>query len=151
MGNRKKTIMGIMLILVLFALPGFAVNKNVRINLRAIALIESGGDPLAYSPHEQAYGLFQIRAPALLDYNTAGPGRACPLILTDMYDPFLAEAVASWYFDTAIPAYLAYYRIADTVENRIIAWNAGIGAMAEGRRVPATTQAYINIYKEMTK
>jgi len=142
----------IMFVFILLLLPctdAEAEAASPRIDLSIIATIESGANPCAYNAREQAYGMYQIREGALADYNTAGPGRARPLVLSDMYDSLISEVVARWYFDVAIPRYLKYFKIKDTLENRIIAWNAGIGTLASGRPVPPITRAYIRVYKEM--
>ena len=144
-----------MLILILLAQPVLIVRAeaapSARVDVRIIAVLESGGDPLAYNAHEQAYGAFQIRQCVIMDYNTAGPGRSRPLILTDMYDDFLSEVVADWYVNEAIPKYLTYYRVQDTVDNRLIAYNMGVTALASGRKIPALTRAYVRMYHEIIK
>ena len=144
-----------MLILILLAQPVLIVRAeaapSARVDVRAIAVLESGGNPLAYNAHEQAYGAFQIRQCVITDYNTAGPGRTHPLVLSDMYDPFISEVTADWYIYTAIPKYLQYYNIKDTVDNRLIAYNAGIGTLASGRKIPALTRAYVRLYKELAR
>lgn len=154
MGNRTVKNMGksVMLIIILLAQPVLIgrVQAEVRIDVRAIAELESGNNPLAYNAIEGAYGAHQIRRAALFDYNTAGPGRNRALSLHDMYDDFLSEHVCDWYVNTAIPKYLYYYNIADTIDNRLIAYNMGVGALAQGRKVPALTRAYVNAYKELT-
>jgi len=158
MGNRKIIKMGksaTMLILILLAQPVLIMRAeaapSARVDVRIIAVLESGGNPLAYNPIEQAYGMHQIRAAALIDYNTAGPGRSRPLRLTDMYDDFLSEVVADWYVNEAIPKYLTYYRVQDTIDNRLIAYNMGVTALASGRKIPALTRAYIEMYHEILK
>jgi len=143
------------LILILFELPSLSLSAaaeagGINIDVDAIAELESGSNALAYNPLEQAYGMHQIRAAALCDYNTAGPGRSRPLVLTDMYDEFLSEHVADWYINRAIPAYLKHFKIPDTIDSRLIAYNMGVGALAARRRIPARTVAYIRMYKELT-
>lgn len=153
MGNLTIKDMGksVMLILVLLCQPVLIgrVYAEVRIDVSVIAELESGNNPLAYNALEGAYGAHQIRRAALFDYNTAGPGRTRALSLHDMYDDFLSEHVADWYINTAIPKYLTYYNIADTIENRLIAYNMGVGALASGRKVPALTRAYVKMYREL--
>lgn len=144
-----------MLILILLSQPcltcrGYAeAAPSARVDVRIIAVLESGGDALAYNALEGATGAHQIRQCVITDYNTAGPGRCNPLTLTDMYDEFISERVASWYINEAVPKYLRYYNIKDTIDNRLIAYNAGIGTLASGRKVPAVTKAYVKMYHEI--
>jgi hypothetical protein len=136
---------------VLSSLPGTAMSADNHIDLRAIAIIESGGNHLAYNAHEGAYGQYQIRAPALADYNKYGPGRMRHLSLTDMYDDLLSDIVADWYLNTMIPTYLHRMKVTDSVNARIIAYNAGISYARPGKKIPATTRAYINMYHDLIK
>lgn len=153
MGNHTESKMGksVMLIIILLAQPVLIQNAGaeIRIDVNIIAELESGNNPMAYNAHEQAYGAHQIRRDALFDYNTAGPGRNRALSLHDMYDDFLSEHVCDWYVNTAIPKYLYYYHIPDTIDNRLIAYNAGIGFLASGKRIPASTRAYVQAYKDI--
>jgi hypothetical protein len=146
----------VMLILILLSQPcltcrGYA--EAARVDVRIIAVLESGGNPLAYNAKTQAYGKFQIRQCVITDYNTAGPGRSRPLVLSDMYDEFIAEYVADWYIQIALTKYLSYYKIPTTTENYLIAWHDGIGNLIkylDGRKgLGPEMRAYLKMYAEI--
>ena len=113
------------------------------INLERIAWIESRHQAMAYNARSGATGMYQITEGALTDF--------CRLTgvyynINDMYEPQKAAKVANWYLNERIPQLLRHYHKADTVENRLIAYNAGILAVLKGR-LPKETANYIKQYK----
>jgi len=48
-----------------------------------------------------------------------------------------------------IPQMIRHYKKEVTVENCLIAYNAGIKYVAEGRRLPRETEDYIKKYKRL--
>lgn len=119
----------------------FAENQ-VSINLERIAWIESRHNANAYNKSSGATGMYQITEGALTDF--------CRLTgvyyqLNDMYDPQKGARVAEWYLNERIPQLLRHYKLPDTTESRLVAYNAGILACLKGR-MPKETRDYINKY-----
>ena len=61
---------------------------------RAVCVIESSGDSLAYNSQERAVGIVQIRPILLKDYNTRTGNR---LRLSQMYNPKISKRVFLYY------------------------------------------------------
>ena len=116
-----------------------------EVNLKIIAQIESSGNPEAYNKSSGAVGMFQITPICLKDYNQAHKRH---YQLSEMFDPLKAEKVASWYLKQRIPALLKHYGKADTLVNRLIAYNAGIKAVIKGY-CPDETRNYIKKYQRL--
>lgn len=142
-----KYIISILITLIM-ASTGLA--DGIKVNMQAIAMIESSGDPQAYNERTNAVGLYQITLPCLADYNQAH-------ILggynhEDMFHPSRAHIVASWYINKKIPSYMKYYKIEDSINNRLIAYNWGIGNLRKWVRsertykIPKETSDYIVKY-----
>lgn len=147
--SRRAVVTPIIVALVLLAFPAWGED----IDLKAIAIIESGNNPSAFNPKANAVGLYQITLPAVRDWNSAHIRDGYSL--EDMYNVKAARRVADWYMNERIPRYLAFYGIPDSVEHRIMAWNWGIGKLRrwyEGEiiDVPEETQRYIRKYKTLT-
>lgn len=117
------------------------------IDLGAIAKIESSNNPKAIGDNGKAFGLYQIQQPLLIDYNKANKTR---YTLKDMLDPIKAEKVATWAFTAYLPRLLRHYGKPVTVNNLLVAYNAGIGNAIKGR-VPTTTKKYIAKYNKLNK
>jgi hypothetical protein len=62
--------------------------------VRAIVMVESGGNNLAYNPKEQATGPFQIRPIRLKDYNMRTHNNYS---LNDMYDYDISKEIFLYY------------------------------------------------------
>lgn len=123
-----------------------ATTSAEAINLEAIQQIESGGNAKAYNDRSHAAGLYQITPICLEDYNRC---TASNVRLADLFDPATNERIARWYF-RQIDKYLDHYRIEKTDQNRIIAYNAGIGTLVKGAAIPQETLNYINKYNRIT-
>jgi hypothetical protein len=97
--------------------------------------------------------MHQIRQAVLTDWNTKGPGKMAPLILSDMYDEFLSSIVCDWYVNEQLPKYIKAFGAKDSIEARLISYNAGISYVRPGnvKPLPAITRAYIRMYKELTE
>jgi soluble lytic murein transglycosylase-like protein len=135
-------IIGIIIISLLI-LVGIA--KGEEVDLNRIKIIESGGNALAHNKRSDARGLYQITGICLKEYNTFNKSRYTP---DDLWRTDINAKIASWYLSVRIPAMLKYYGLADTVKNRIWAYNAGIGNVKKGI-MPAETRAYIAKYEKM--
>ena len=107
--------------------------------LQALISAESSGNPRAKS-NKGAQGLMQITSPALTDYNTY---QKSTYSMDDMYDSNINKQVGTWYLGSRIPQMLQAYKLSDTLENRLWAYNAGIGNVRKGIK-PKETQVYID-------
>ena len=106
--------------------------------LQAIIQAESSGNPEAVSP-VGATGLMQIMQPALTEYNQY---KNAEWTMHDMLNPKKNVRVGTWYFNERIPQMLRHFGVEDTPENRLWAYNAGIGRVVEGIK-PKETVDYI--------
>lgn len=113
-------------------------------NLDSIRKIESQDGKYVLNPEEGAYGPFQIRIKALRDFRHETGSK---WKLHDMYNEAKAAHVAIWYLEVRIPALLKAWGHADTLENRIVAWNCGITCV--GDIIPPGTKRYIRDYKSL--
>lgn len=116
-----------------------------EIQIKKIIQIESSGDPLAWNRGEDARGLMQIRSGALADWNRLH--RTDRHTKDDLWDPQINVKIGSWYINVCIPRYLRHFNIPDTYQNRIVAYNAGIGTLRKGKKLTQTTKDYIRKYK----
>lgn len=86
----------------------------------------------------------QITPVCLADYNARNTPK---YRMGEMKEPQKAGRVAEWYLNNRIPALLKHYGYQDTVRNRLIAYNAGVGALKR-KNLPSETVAYINKYNK---
>ncbi len=108
----------------------------------AVVDVESAGKPTATSI-AGARGLMQITQPALTDYNRVV---GTELSMDDMYDPSTNMKVGKWYLSVRIPQMLRAFKVPNTLDNRLWAYNAGIGRVVEGV-MPTETKGYIGKVK----
>lgn len=127
------------------------------INMDVIAQIESSGNPLAYNMESGAVGLYQITQDVIIDWGRRYISNM-NYNLNDMYEPEKSQEVANWYFNIKIPEYLREFRIRNTIQNRIICWNWGIGKLVRWYRhgshwnkLPVETRRYIRKYLKDVK
>ena|SRR3990167_8878322 len=95
-----------------------------EINLEAIKMIESNGNPKAYNKISHARGLFQITPICLADWNQYHKNEQ--YTIDDLWSPQVNEKIARWYITIRIPQLLKHYNQELTIENIITAWNWGI-------------------------
>lgn len=158
--DRAKFIRGVLNALGIMVMAGFVILMvkgcssfavaSEWLDLSIIATIESSGHPDAYNRHSGAVGMYQITPICLKDYVQANKTH---YNIEDMYNPNISYAVANWYLNIRIPSLLRYYGIEDTIDNRLIAYNWGIGHLfsyihrkGHGGRIPKQTRDYINKY-----
>jgi len=110
-----------------------------------IATIESNNDPMAYNAKSKARGMYQITPICLKDYNIEN---LLNLPLVALFDPKTSIDIANWYLNARIPQFLRNKGIVDTIDNRLWAYNAGIGNVVKGI-MPQETVDYIRKYKEL--
>ena len=133
-------------IVLLLCLHGCAY--GAEINLDIIADIESSHNPNAVNGGY--IGEYQIGQSVIDDLNKHGAGG---ITLEDMYNPLLSHDAADIYLNRIIPDYLYKYGLPDTINNRLIAWNWGIGHLCKWfnngshwNQLPRETRAYIKKY-----
>lgn len=124
-----------------------AMANIVEINLNRIAFIESNNNPLAYNRNSGATGMYQITPIVVKEYNNTFRS---DLRIKDMFNSEIALTVSNWYINSKIPEYFRVYKIKDTIENRLWAYNAGIGLLKKGIK-PLETRKYIAKYNKLNK
>lgn len=145
---------GLFALLLIFSLSGtseaFTPNDENFIEIDAICQIESGCRNLI-GDFGRSIGPYQIQEGVVRDFNRREGENYSH---GDMRDFQKAGRVASWYLNDEIPRMLEHFRIVDTWENRIIAYNAGIGRAVQinrkGAKIPPVTMRYIEKYSELT-
>lgn len=90
----------------------------------------------------KAIGCYQLHAGVVLDYNKANGTKYTH---AQMLDPNISMNVANWYLNKRIPQMLRHYKKPDTLENRLTAYNMGIGSVVKGK----VATKYINKYRGM--
>lgn len=116
-----------------------------EISMDRIATIESSNNPNAYNQYSGAKGLYQITDICLQDYNQY---HSNGFTTKQLYDVNVNYTIANWYMNKRIPQLLRHYNQADTVENRLIAYNCGIGCVLKGK-LPKETRDYIKKYNRL--
>jgi len=121
---------------------------EVIIDMAIIATIESNNNPRAYNKRTQATGMYQITPICLKDYNLMHKRR---FTLEQMYISEYCFIVANWYMNERIPQLLKHYGFSDTIDNRLIAYNYGIGNMRDKNHLPLPeeTRSYIIKYNNI--
>lgn len=122
-------------------------HAEVRIDLRKIAMIESSGNPLAINAKDDSIGLYQITPICLKEWNQFHKNEKYSR--EDLFNPIINERIAQWMLEVRIPAMIRHYGKIDSVENRIIAFNAGIAYVVNGKELPRITKNYIEKYRRM--
>lgn len=120
-----------------------AGKSSFKIDLDRIAQIESSGKDDAVGDNGLALGRFQIHPPVVKEFNSYTGSK---LKHKDMLNAEKSALVANWYLNERIPQMLNYFKIPDTLENRIISYNAGIATLTKGKKVPDITSNYIKKY-----
>lgn len=126
---------------------------EIVINLEAIKMIESGGNPAAVSKDTKCYWLYQISEICLNDFNEAHHTR---YTIEDLFKPDVNQLIASWYFKK-IGALLCYYNITVSLATIIASYNWGIGHVRQWvkrgmkfEQLPSETRCYIKKYEALT-
>lgn len=122
----------------------------LMVDMNKIYSIESSNNPNAYNHNSGARGLGQVTSVGLADYNQLNP--KAPYKQEQLFDPVVNSQVSNWTMNQRIPQMLNAYSIPDTVENRLIAYNWGIGnlrKMTQGQaQLPLETSNYIKKYAQ---
>ena len=122
-----------------------------EVNIERIIIIESSGNPYALNERSGARGLMQITPICLKEWNNENLDK---YTLDDLYNPVINKRIGTWYMNEKIPTYLWAYNIKDTIENRLIAYNWGIGNLrnyvnGKLKNLPYETKRYIKKYREV--
>lgn len=117
-----------------------------EVDLDIIKQIESSGNRWAVSC-KGARGLHQITECVLHEYNVRFKTK---YTLKDLHNPEVSQKIASWYFDR-IDEMLHFYGYKQTINNRLICYNAGIGVLVSEKGIPQETVNYIKKYKKLSK
>lgn len=146
--NDGSQILLAIIVSILFLLALFMAHSSMAdtINMEAIKQIESSGNPNAYNKHSQAAGLYQITPIVLKDFNQINK---TSYRKTDLFNGNINTLISTWYMNKRIPQLLKHYHIKDTVNNRLIAYNAGIAFLLK-RKTPKETREYIRKYERLT-
>lgn len=149
---RLAITIGLLALAMALLLTSCSMAAEPSIDMAIIATIESSNNPLAYNKGSKARGLCQITPIVLKEYDqTYGEKHTVEML----FDREFNMQVADWYMNFKIPAYLHHYKIADTVTNRLIAYNAGIGTLVKNRKnsgvLPKETSDYIKKYQQLLK
>jgi len=115
-----------------------------KVHMPAIWDIESSGNPKAYNAKEKAVGLGQVRPDVTLDWNRYHPEN--PIAHEDLFEPVVNTTVSDWYMNTFIPRALLQKGIPDTMENRILSYNGGVGNVINGT-ISDKAKAYLIKYQ----
>jgi len=113
-----------------------------EIDMKKIAMIESSGCKFKVGDDGKSLGCHQVSGAVLKEYNDFNKARYTK---ADLMNDAISLKISSWYANQRIPALLKHFGKEDTVTNRLIAYNAGIKAVIDGR-VPKVTKAYLKKY-----
>jgi soluble lytic murein transglycosylase-like protein len=136
-------ILSVIILIVLLC----GVAKADDVNMDVIKQIESSGNPLAYNRSSKARGHYQITPIVLEEFNHY---KRTNYTSNDLFNPATNFLIADWYMNKRIPQMFKYFKIKDTVRNRIIAYNAGI-VYARNGFAPSETRNYIKKYERALK
>lgn len=135
----------VMLLVMLMLFSSMAYADDVYVDMQKIRMIESSGNPRAYNVSSQARGLYQITPIVLTEWNNYHPHEQ--YTVEQLFSSSINSSIAHWYMNYRIPQMLHYYKVEDTVTNRLIAYNAGISyVVGNGKVLPSETVQYIAKY-----
>lgn len=112
------------------------------VSMPAIAQIESSNRADAVGDGGKALGLYQLHEAVVIDYNRH---HKTSYIHQDALNPKIAFTLANWYANQEIPRLLRHFRLQDTLEHRLTAYNMGIGAVLKGKKAGAYIKKYSNV------
>ena len=117
------------------------------VNIEKIIAIESSGNTLARSD-KGAVGSMQITPIVLLEFNKF---EQKSYTFKDLENHSKNVEIGDWYINARIPQLHKALKIPDTLDNRLISYNAGvaktIGYIRHNRKLPPETKNYIKKYK----
>ena len=119
--------------------------SKVSVDLEKIAQIESSNNPKAINKSSGARGLYQFMQPT---WEEVVKKMGKSWTWDDAFDGEKSKEVADYYFNREIPRLLQHYNLEDTIENRLAAYNWGIGNLSRQgiEKAPQETTNYIAKY-----
>ena len=143
-GSIAKSPLGMMAGTSAAMVGGAAIgNASEDIDMTKISQIESSNNPEAYNAKSQARGKNQITPIVLKEWNNYHKSEQHGV--KDLFNEEINDKIANWYMNKRIPQMLKAKKIKDTVENRLIAYNYGIGNI--GKPLPLETRNYLKKYR----
>jgi hypothetical protein len=137
---------GIFLLFTLWYSPAsITAHAGIPVQLEIIREIESSGRADAVGPSGER-GLYQVSEILRKEYNQFHKKQVSP---EELFLPEINERIADWYLHERIPALLRHFKKPVTLENIIVAYNAGIATVAHSKPLPPITKAYIQKYKRI--
>uniref|UniRef100_A0A6M3KZV7 Putative transglycosylase n=2 Tax=viral metagenome TaxID=1070528 RepID=A0A6M3KZV7_9ZZZZ len=145
-----RQLLAIITVIIVMTCCASIVWADDIVDMNAIKIIESSGDPKAYNAISKARGLYQITPICLQEWNINHLREQYNF--EDLFNAGINSKIADWYLNYKIPKYLKFYKIEDTTENRIIAYNWGVNnlrkyKMGRTKILPKETINYISKYK----
>jgi soluble lytic murein transglycosylase-like protein len=125
--------------------------ENFSIDIKKIIQIESSGNPNAHNKRTNARGLCQIRR---LTWYECCSRLKHDWSFEEAFDPVKNVIIGEYYMNKRIPQMLKAFNIPDNTDNRLIAYNWGIGNLDKARKsygkikLPRETQRYIEKYND---
>ena len=118
--------------------------KDVYVDMKRIRIIESSGNPRAYNVSSQARGLYQITPIVLTEWNNYHSHDKHTI--AQLFSSVVNSKIAHWYMNYRIPQMLHYYEVEDTVNHRLVSYNAGVSYVVHSKALPDETVQYIRKY-----
>ena len=143
-------------VLVCLFLLQILLSDPMKINLNAIAKIESGGNAKAFNWKTKATGIYQITPICLKDWNQEHP--ESPYMLADLWNARINEQIADWYLHVRLPQILDTLDVPVTEETLLYAFNWGPGNVRKAYRpqigervpkIPIETRNYVANYRRI--
>ncbi len=130
------------------AIIWYTFRYQVRIGLlEAIAMQESTGRNLGVHPDGVSAGMFGVTPIVLQEWNNFHPDDQ----ITDRIAFRNNVRIAAWYIGKRIPQMIKHYDKKNTLENRMLAYNAGISYVSNEKLMPMSTSGYIERIKKDVK
>ena len=118
--------------------------SDVYVDMQRIRIIESSGNPRAYNVSSQARGLYQITPIVLTEWNNYHSHDKHTI--AQLFSSVVNSKIAHWYMNYRIPQMLHYYEVEDTVNHRLVSYNAGVSYVVHSKALPDETVQYIRKY-----
>lgn len=135
-----RTALILAVILATMPLHGaFGAETGQPVDMGKIAHIESSGCKNLVGDNGKALGCYQLHKGVVAEYNQY---KRALYRHDDAMRPDIGLKIANWYMNTRIPAMLKHYGKPDTLENRLTAYNMGIGAVIKGKRATNYIKKY---------
>ena len=122
-----------------------------EVDLSIIAQIESNdrADACSFRGCKYGRGVHQVSEILLKEWNNFNPKQQYKK--EDLFDRTINTQIASWYLAKRIPQMIRHYKKEVTLENSLIAYNAGISYVAKTKSIPKETINYIRKYNKIER